>query len=104
MTAPTIHDHLRAARRQMLAELRARPTEAARVRHAQDICERTGGSFIAPDQVAPWGSHMAELTLLGVSHCGDSEAAAVAGWMRAAARIDRDTDADTTGHLERTPA
>lgn len=60
----------------------------ARVRFAEDICEATGGWMIPPRACGEWGSHWAELDMLGVSATGDDDAGAIAQWMKAVARMD----------------
>lgn len=45
-----------------------------------------GGSLTLPDSANSWASHMAELSLLGITGRGDNLDAAVRDWAKAAGR------------------
>lgn len=64
---------------------------AARVRLARQVALETGGSLTAPRPGDSWSSHWAELRLMGVSTTGDTEAEAVALWIRAVFRMQAET-------------
>lgn len=53
-----------------------------------DACIDTGGSLIPPRMCGEWGSPEAELSLMGVSHSGADEGAAIAGWIKAVLRME----------------
>jgi hypothetical protein len=45
-----------------------------------------GGSLILPDTADSWASHMAELSLLGITGRGDNLESALCDWIKAAER------------------
>ncbi len=61
--------------------LRLQVIEAAVVAHA--------GTFVPAMSGGNWGPHLAELSLLGISHSGDTTEAAVANWIKAALRTEK---------------
>ena len=61
--------------------LRIQVIEAAVVAHA--------GSLVPANSGGNWGPHYAELSLLGISHTGDTTEAAVANWIKAALRAEK---------------
>lgn len=93
-TFPTRPDPIRAARLELATELEMLP-DAARVRVVRAEVTRTGGTLIPPRQGGAWGSHWAELSLLGVSNAGDDEATAIVGWIKAVLRMEAEDEQDT---------
>jgi hypothetical protein len=65
--------------------LRLQFIEAAVISHA--------GSFVPAMSGGNWGPHYAELSLLGISHTGDTTEAAVANWIKAALRSEKYSEA-----------
>lgn len=61
--------------------LRLQLIEAAVINHA--------GSLVPAMSGGNWGPHYAELSLLGISHTGDTTEAAVASWIKAALRAEK---------------
>jgi len=47
------------------------------------------GSFVPANSGGNWGPHYAEISLLGISHTGDTTEAAVANWIKAALRTEK---------------
>ncbi len=47
-----------------------------------------GGTLVPAMSGGNWGPHYAELSLLGISHTGDTTEAAVANWIKAALRAE----------------
>lgn len=80
------------ARIDLATDLEALPSADARVAMTHATVEQTGGSFIPPCTCPPWGSHMAELSMLGVSHTGEDEPAAVSGWIKSVTRMAQDAE------------
>ena len=59
-----------------------------RIEAAQEAVIQHGGTFVPAMSGGNWGPHYAELSLLGISHSGDTIEAAVANWIRAALRAE----------------
>ena len=57
---------------------RTAAAEAAVIHH--------GGTLVPAMPGGSWGPHYAEISLLGISHTGDSVETAVANWIKAALR------------------
>lgn len=72
----------------LATDLELMPTED-RLRATWSAVIETGGTFVTPQPNRNWGPHQAELTLLGVSHHGNSAAEAVANWIKAVIRMAR---------------
>ncbi len=47
------------------------------------------GSLVPAMSGGNWGPHYAEISLLGISHTGDTTEAAVANWIKAALRTEQ---------------
>ena len=58
-----------------------------RVAHAHTACLQHGGSFTIPHPNDPWASHLAELTVHGITGRGADGIEAVTDWIRAAIRV-----------------
>lgn len=56
---------------------------------AQQAVIQHGGTFVPAMASGNWGPHYAELSLLGISHTGDTTEAAVANWIKAALRTEK---------------
>ncbi|MGV6848579.1 MAG: hypothetical protein ACWA5A_09390 [Marinibacterium sp.] len=78
---------LDALRRNVATELEVTPTPL-RQTVVEGLCLDTGGSLTAPGP--GYGSHMAELSLLGVATRGNTIEHAIASWIRAVVRMARD--------------
>lgn len=48
-----------------------------------------GGTLVPAMPIGNWGPHYAEISLLGISHTGDTTEAAVANWIKAALRAEK---------------
>jgi hypothetical protein len=48
-----------------------------------------GGTLVPAMPIGNWGPHYAEISLLGISHTGDTVEAAVANWIKAAQRSEK---------------
>jgi hypothetical protein len=60
-----------------------------RTKAAQEAVIQHGGTFVPAMASGNWGPHYAELSLLSISHTGDTTEAAVANWIKAALRAEK---------------
>jgi len=89
---PACGDGQRHERRQLLRDMQLLGP-AARLVLILDACARTGGSLTQPS--GPFGDHLADLRLLGVSGTGDTAQDAIRNWWRAAQTIEQADSAGT---------
>lgn len=53
----------------------------------QNAVIEAGGEYLIPRPGDNWGPHAVELSLHGISHTGETEERALAGWITAATRV-----------------
>lgn len=63
-------------------------TGADRIEAAQQAVIQHGGTFVPAMAGGSWGPHYAEISMLGISHTGDTAEAAIANWIKAALRAE----------------
>jgi hypothetical protein len=69
----------------LAARIKPLPT-AARIAAIDAAVIAEGGTLVPAMPIGNWGPHYAEISLLGISHTGDTVEAAVANWIKAALR------------------
>jgi hypothetical protein len=63
-------------------------TGADRIEAAHQAVIEHGGTFVPAMPTGNWGPHYAEISILGISHTGDTAEAAIANWIKAALRAE----------------